>query len=319
MELRRLRYFLRIAAEGSLGKASRSLGIAQPALGRQVQLLETELGVKLFQRLPKGMRLTDEGEYLKEALDHPLKQVDLALRNVRSYSERVETAFTLGLPPAVAQLLGPRLFARLTSELPNLRLRIVEDQSARLSADLVRGLVDIAVLVGVTPDDRVFRAEVLREPLMLVGSAGSAVSGKETIAFKELHRFPLILPGQSDGLPSRLEKLAARSSDRFTVSSEIDSIELAKAVVMSGAGYAILPPLAFREEAQRGELACAAIVDPDLDQLVHYAVQPHWRVPRQTYNEVERVIFEEWEAVVDSGEWPATWLFDQRQLSTYAG
>src|SRR5688500_5854047 len=93
MELRRLRYFLQVAREGSLGQASRSLGVAQPALGRQIQLLESELGVKLFRRVPKGMRLTEEGEYLQEVLDHPLRQLDLALNNVRSFSARVDVSF----------------------------------------------------------------------------------------------------------------------------------------------------------------------------------------------------------------------------------
>jgi DNA-binding transcriptional LysR family regulator len=99
----------------------------------------------------------------------------------------------------------------------------------------------------------------------------------------------------------------------------VDSIELAKHVVKAGAGYAILPPLVCREELARGELVAARVTDPELDRTVLYAVQPLWRVPRSTYDEVERVIFEEWEAVVKSGDWPAQWLFDPRQLSTYAG
>ena len=317
MELRRLRYFLRIAAEGSLGKASRSLGIAQPALGRQIQLLEAELGVKLFQRVPKGMQLTDEGEYLKEALDYPLKQVDIALRNVGSYSARVETAFTLGLPPPLAQRFGPRLVERLRTELPSLKLRVVEDHSSRLAADLLRGLVDIAMLVDVTADDRVFQTEVLSEPLMLVGPADFELAGREAVSFSELQHYPLILSGLPAGLPTKLEKLAARTDAKITIACEIDSIELAKEIVKAGAGYAIMPPIAFREEAKRGELVCATIVEPDLDQLVRYAVQPHWHVPRSIYNEVERVIFGVWTSAVESGEWPAKWLFDHQRLSTH--
>src|ERR1700757_2065995 len=150
MELRRLRYFLHIAAEGSLGRASRALGIAQPALSRQVQLLEADLGVKLFQRAAKGMQLTEEGEYLKAALSHPLAQVDLALRNVRSHATRAETALTLGLPPPLAQSFGPLLVEALLARMPNLKLRVVEDHSSRLAADLLRGVVDIAGLSGVT-------------------------------------------------------------------------------------------------------------------------------------------------------------------------
>jgi DNA-binding transcriptional LysR family regulator len=315
MELRRLRYFVQVAVEGSLGKASRSLGVAQPALSRQIQMLEAELGVQLFQRAPKGMRLTDEGVYLREALDHPLGQIDLALRNVGSYAARVETAFTLGLPPPLAQRFGPRLAARLLTEMPNLKLRVVEDHSARLAADLARGLVDIAILAGVTPDDRVFRSEVLNEKLLLVGAAGSALAGVATVRFAELHRYPLILPGVQAGLPTKLAKLAANTGAKITIACEIDSIELAKEMVKAGAGYMILPPVAFCDDAARRELISAAIIEPVLDQPVFYAIQPQWRVARSTYNEVERVIFEVWTAVVESGAWQANWLFDHQLLS----
>lgn len=319
MELRRLRYFLDVAREGSLGGASRAIGIAQPALGRQVQLLEAELGVKLFERTPRGMQLTEEGQYLRDALEHPLGQLDLALQNVRNYAARIEVALTVALSPPFARLIGPRLFLKLGSELPKLKLRVVEDSPVRIAADLLRGRVDIALLSGVTPDDRVFRAEVMREELLLVGAPGSALAGVAAVPFAGLHRFPLILPGRPDGLPTRLEKTAAGIDARITVASEVDSIELAKQVVKAGAGFAILPPLAFRDEAARGELISARIVEPALDQAVLYAVQPHWRVARSTYNEVERVIFAVWSDAVKNGEWPAEWIFDDSRLSINAG
>src|SRR5579864_2515722 len=156
MELRRLRYFLRIAAEGSLGKASRTLGVAQPALGRHVQMLEHELGVKLFQRVPKGMQLTEEGEYLKEALEHPIDLVHIALHNVRSFATRVEASLVLGLPPEIAPILGTRLIGRLRHDLPNLGLKVVNSDSATLAADLARGLIDIALLVATVPVEKIF-------------------------------------------------------------------------------------------------------------------------------------------------------------------
>lgn len=316
MELRRLRYFLRIASEGSLGKASRALGIAQPALGRQVQLLESELGVKLFERVPKGMRLTDEGEYLKDALEHPLQLVDIALKNVRSYSARVEATLVLGLSPTIADFMGPRLVRRLQQELPNLKLRVVETDSARLAADLGRSLVDIALLAGEIPDSRCFHSEVLTERLMLVVPSGDRLASRGEIGFRELQAFPLVLPGSHDSLRTKLAKLSARAEVRIEPVLEIDSAALAKQAVLAGCGYAIMTPLAFRSEAERGDLAGIPITGPVLEQTVLWAIQPRWRVPRSTYNAVERVIFGEWHAAVSSGEWPADWLMDLDRLSS---
>jgi DNA-binding transcriptional LysR family regulator len=313
MELRRLRYFLRIAAEGSLGKASRALGIAQPALGRQVQLMESELGVSLFQRTPKGMMLTDEGEYLSEALEQPLQQIDMALRNVQSYATRVEATLTLGLTPILAEFIGPRLIRRIQSELPNLRLRIVEAGSTRLAGDISRGLVDIALLVDVTPDVRAFHSEVLTEPLMLVGRPGALPAHVGAFGFERLEGLPLVLPGPQASLRSRLVKVAAAAEIALAVSLEVDSCTLAKQAVIGGAGFTILAPAAFRNEKARGELAGIPIAG--LSQAVLWAVQPRWRVQRSTYNAVERLIFEDLHAAVTSGEWDATWVIDLSRLS----
>jgi DNA-binding transcriptional LysR family regulator len=314
MELRRLRYFLRIAAEGSLGKASRALGVAQPALGRHVQMLEEELGVKLFRRVPKGMQLTDEGEYLKEALEHPIDLVHKALHNVRSFATRVEASLVLGLPPEIAPILGARLVQRLQADLPYLSLRVVESDSASLAADLARGLVDIALLVNIVPSEKVFHFEVVREPLMLVAQTGTSIAARDSVAFGELRRLPLILPGMQTGLRTKLEKACLTADTELNVVLEIDSIELTKRAVRGGLGHAVLPPVAFRAEAERGELAGVRIVDPQIDQVTRCAIRPRWPVPRNTYDAVEAAIFHEWFAAVHDGEWPAEWLFDMTQL-----
>ena len=313
MELRRLRYFLRIAAEGSLGKASRALGIAQPALGRQVQLLESELGIKLFQRVARGMLLTEEGEYLKEALEHPLQLIDIALQSVRSYATRIEVALTLGLPPVLAQLLGARLLKRLRAEMPNLLLRVVEGDSPRLAADISRGIIDIALIVDVTPDSRAFRAVVLAEPLMLVGRPGSLPTDRGPLPFEALGNLPLVLPGPQTSLRAKLARAGAGKEAVIHVALEIDSLSLTKQAVAAGAGFAILAPADFKSEAERGELAGVAITG--LEQALLWAVQPHWRVRRGTYNDVERIIYEEMYAAVTSGEWRADWKLDLALLS----
>jgi DNA-binding transcriptional LysR family regulator len=310
MELRRLRYFLSIAAEGSLGKASRTLGIAQPALGRQIQMMEAELGVELFRRVPKGMILTEEGEYLKQALEHPLELVNIALRNVKTHAVPVEASLVLGLPPMIAQTFGRRLITRIQRDLPNLRLKVTEGDSTKLATDLSRGLVDIALLIGIFPPDKIFHHQAMCEPLMLVVPAGSPEAERKSIQFNQLRGMPLILPGTQAGLRTQLARAELSSGSALDVALEIDSIDLRKEAVLAKLGYAILPQLAFLPEARRGELIGIPINDPELEQVIRFAVRPLWRVTRATYDAVERTIFGEWHAAVCSGDWPGKWLID---------
>lgn len=314
MELRRLRYFLKIAADGSLNRASASLGIAQPALGRQMQLLEAELGVQLFQRVAKGMRLTEEGDYLREALIHPLERIDAALQDIRSFSTRTEASCVLGLPPAVARALGPRLYQRFAAEMPNLRLTLVEYDSSELAVGLLRGHIDLALITGLMPDERLFYRELLSEPLMLVGAPDSPLGEKVSVPFAELAQFPLILPPKPAVLGATLEKLAARATTRINIAFEIASPEVTKELVALGSGYAVLSPLAFRTERDAGTLIGRPVIAPELRQTVYTVTQAHWRIPRSTYNQFHGLFYDEVIAAVASREWEAEWISDPEQI-----
>src|SRR5215471_7971497 len=126
MDTRRLRYFVRIAEDGSLTRAAGVLRIAQPALSRQIRLLEEELGIALFNRTARGMQLTEEGEHLRACVAGPLRSLELALQNARSFSSHIEGNFTLGMTSGIGEILAKPLVLRMSSEFPNIKLRIVE-------------------------------------------------------------------------------------------------------------------------------------------------------------------------------------------------
>jgi DNA-binding transcriptional LysR family regulator len=277
-------------------------------------MLEGELGVELFRRVPQGMRLTEEGQYLKQALEHPLELVNIALRNVRTHAVPVEASLVLGLPPVIAQAFGPRLVSRLQRDLPNLKLRVAEADSGRLSTDLARGVVDIALLVGMFPAEKLFHAEIISERLMLVVPPNSDLARQKAISFAQMATLPLILPGTQAGLRTQLAKTELASDVTLNVIMEIDSAELRKKAVQAGLGYALLPPVALKQEIAEGTLAVVSIIEPEIEQIIRWSVRPNWRVARGTYDQVQRSILEEWHAAVIAGEWPARWLIDLEAL-----
>src|SRR6266568_7180935 len=101
MDTHRIKYFLQIAEEGSMTRAAAVLGVAQPALSRQIRLLERDLGITLFHRTRRGVQLTEDGERLRASTTAPLRQLELALHYAGSPLARIERGLHLGMVPTV--------------------------------------------------------------------------------------------------------------------------------------------------------------------------------------------------------------------------
>lgn len=264
METRRLKYFVRIAEDGSLTKASGVLRIAQPALSRQLRLLEEELGVSLFRRISRGMQLTEEGEHLRVSVAGPLRELELALQNIRSFSSRVEGNVTIGMPSNIGDTLARPLVIRINLDLPNIKLRIVEGPTGSLIDWLNRGMVDFALLEEASSDDRLSNRELRLERLMLIGAAKTSLNSNRSITFREAARLPLVVPSHHLGIRSVLNTAAIKVRKALNICFEADSARLMKELVENGMGYAILPRSYFRSEHLDGRLKCWQIINPTL-------------------------------------------------------
>ncbi len=279
MEIRRLEYFVCIAEQGSLGRASDLLRIAQPALTRQVRLLEQELGVTLFIRSRRGMRLTEEGEQLLSDVMGPLRQLEGALQNTRCFSSGIGGNVAIGMPPTVAYFLAQPLLERIALEEPNLAVRVVEGTSTHLNEWVLSGELDLAVLYGPSIDDKLRTRDLLIEEMVLVGSARSDLSPDKPVSFEELTKLPLILPNPRNGLRAISERFAARYKAYFKIKYVMDSFPITKKMVEDGNGFTIFPVSAVLREVESGLLKYAPIANSNCRTLV-LAKKLHSRSPR---------------------------------------
>ena len=146
MEFGQLRTLIHVAELGSLSKAADRLRIAQPALSRQVRMLEEELGIELFTRHGRGMVLTEQG---RDVLKHAVR-ISSELEEIRASASDVEAPLTgqvaIGLPPTVADIISVPLVAAFGMGHPNAVLRLVSAYTGYLMDWLHRGEIDLAVL-----------------------------------------------------------------------------------------------------------------------------------------------------------------------------
>jgi DNA-binding transcriptional LysR family regulator len=273
IDLRRLRYFARIALDGSLTRAAGVLGIAQPALSRQMHVLEESLGVRLFQRTARGMRLTEEGEYLLAATAGPLRELDLAIQTVRSAG--VQGDFAVGMPPGINDAIGRDLALAVRERFPEVRLKLVEGVTGSLLDWMGRGVIDLAVVEAPSDDPRFELTPVLDTPLVLVGrgDGGDAGPAAPPVPFAAALDMPLVLPSHHLGIKQVLTTAAAAARRPLVAPYETDSARLALQLVDAGLGEAILPALMVPPAERTGRYRLRGLAGADLPYRLYLAAR----------------------------------------------
>ena len=292
METRRLDYFMRIAEDGSLTRAAGVLRVAQPALSRQMRLLEEELGVSLFRRMPRGMQLTEEGEYLRNAAAGPLRQLDLVLQNIRSLHSSIEANVSLGMSSNLTDFLAKPLAMGIRRQFPNIQLRITEGFTGSLADWLHRGIVDFAFLEETVRNDQLREQKVMALPLVLAGPPDSPLAAGHSMTLEAALRLPLLLPSHHLGIRGVINDAIARRPGKPDIRFEADSSRLLKELVESGMGYTLLPERYFQREVAEGRLRRWELVDTPLHLDILLASRTNTQIAGRQFSNVEKTILD---------------------------
>lgn len=193
MEFRQIQYFIAIAELEHFGRASQKLSIAQPALSRQIKLLEAELEVELFERLPRGIRLTPAGRVLLGHMQGMSRQISKAIAETRATAAGLLGTLHLGVIEASAwQGLVPDGIARFRSQFPQVNLALSAMASGDQLTAIRQGRLDGGILYN-APDDPAFDVLRLeRHPVMLAVHANSPLAQQERFSIHDLTDQPFI-------------------------------------------------------------------------------------------------------------------------------
>lgn len=246
MDLKQLEYFVRVAELGSFTRASIALDVAQPALSRQVRLLEVELRQNLLIRNGRGVTTTEPGRLLLEHARGILHQVE----RTREELDRVRGGLTgrvaLGLPPSLSKVLAVPLVGACRTALPEARLSIIEGLTATMQELLVAGRLDVALLYNPTPSPDIDASLLLEEDLFLIERKDDASSTAKPISLRELADVPLVIPSRPNAIRTLVEVEMANIGCRPNIALEIDGIAAILDLVADGAGCAVLSANAAR-------------------------------------------------------------------------
>lgn len=307
MDLRQLTALVTVAEVGSITKAAQLLHLVQPAVTRQIRLLEEELGVPLFERTRQGMIATAAGEVLVERARRALHELDRARAEIRPEPAAVTGIVTIGVLESVVDLLVEPLVRAVTERHPGIELRIVTAYSGHLQQWLDAGDVDLSLLYNLAGTPSLAVVPLLEERLWAVAPPDAGLTVGEPVAWAEVLRQPLILPVQGHGLRTLIDQARAAVEVEPRIAIQVNSLQLQKMLVLAGQGWTVLPAAGVAREVAQGVLSGAPVADPATSRALVLGLQRGTRTPPP----VEAVAAEFVRLVptlVGSGAWPSARL-----------
>ena len=265
MDLKQLEYFVRVAELGSFTRAAGVLNIAQPALSRQVRLLEVELRQNLLLRNGRGVTTTEAGKLLLEHGRGILHQVERAREDLGRVRGALAGRVAVGLPPSIAKMMTVPLTRAFRKRLPNAALSISEGLTISMQEWLLTGRLDIALLYNPPASPELDSIPLMEEELFLIGLRQPKDKRKATpITLKEISALPLVIPSRPNAIRMVVETQMASIGCKPQISLEIDGIAAILDLVADGAGCAILPQYALATSARPEAYLARPITQPRL-------------------------------------------------------
>jgi LysR family nitrogen assimilation transcriptional regulator len=302
--LRQLRYFLAIADAGALSRAAESLNIAQSALSHHVAEIERTLGVKLFDRKPRGVGLTAAGHRLREHANSILSALDKAEQDVRTFTDAASGPVSLGLSHTAIAVIALEVMQAVQTRCPAVHLTLSEGLSPTLIRLVSSGSLDMALAYNPPKDSRLATEALLAEDMYLVGRPELIGKSSSPIAFSSIPQGKVLGLNPVPASRAIIQTQILRNQIASSPTLEIDSLIALRQALENGLGCAVLARATVREELEQKRLHARRIVRPSVTRtlaVVYLADRPQTRA----FLEVRNAIVDVVRAATTSGLWPS--------------
>lgn len=259
MDLKQLQYFLRICEATSLSEAAQFAGVSQPALSRQIKLLEEELGVVLFERHSRGIVLSEAGIHLRREATNLLKDAERIRSDLAAEAARPHGEVAIGTPSSLRQFLIAPAIAHYMESYPDVRFRIREGTSRSVRNGLVAGEMDVAVLSTLEDLDPLKTIRLSSESLFLIGPRRARLRMTEAVSIKRLVDLPLILTARPNSLRVIVDRALERRGLSVEARIEVETFQMALDLIDATGSYSVFPYCAIALPLQENRITAAPI------------------------------------------------------------
>ncbi|WP_410821282.1 LysR family transcriptional regulator [Micromonospora sp. 050-3] len=303
MQLHQLRYFVAVAEVRHFTQAADIVGITQPSLSKQIHALEADLGAPLFERVRGNIALTAAGEVLLPLATRILADVETATREVQELVGLRRGRVRLGATPSLATSLAPPVLRRFRDAHPTIDLRVEESGSQDLVRDLLRGDLDLALIImpaqGADPGLRV--DPILRESLV-VASVGEVATASTTgeLRITDLRDQPMVMFREGYDLRDATIQACREAGFEPTFAVDGGEMDAVLSFVEAGLGIALVPGIVL---ARRPGVRITPLAPPGVRRTIAVARRRDV-VPTHAGRELRRILLDYIQAAIDLGELP---------------
>jgi LysR family hydrogen peroxide-inducible transcriptional activator len=254
MNLKDLKYLVALADTGHFGRAAERTFVSQPTLSAQLKKLEEYLGVKLVERQPKNVQLTDIGRQIVQRARRMLEQGDEIVALARNNTDPLSGRLKLALIPTVGPYLLPRVMQKLRKALPNLGLMLYEYQTESLLKRLRDGEIDAGIMALPTDQEGLESQALYEEAFMVALPQQHPLAEKAAIRVQDLKGQALLLLEDGHCLRDQALEVCTRVDVHEVEDFRATSLETLRQMVVAGLGVTLLPELAVESPfgGQRG-------------------------------------------------------------------
>src|ERR1700678_140747 len=254
LNLKDLRYLVALADTGHFGKAAERTFVSQPTLSAQLKKLEEYLGVKLVERQPNNVQLTEVGKQIVVRARRMLDESDEIIALARSNTDPFAGKLKVGLIPTIGPYLLPRIMPKIRKAVPQLALMLYEYQTEALLKRLRDGEIDLGIMALPVLQDGLETRALYQEAFTVALPTHHPLSAKNTIKVGDLKGQTLLLLEDGHCLRDQALEVCSRVDVREPEDFRATSLETLRQMVVAGLGITLMPEFALHPPfgSQRG-------------------------------------------------------------------
>jgi LysR family hydrogen peroxide-inducible transcriptional activator len=250
VEIHQLQYFVAVVETGGFSKAAERCNVAQPSLSQQIIKLEQELGRPLFDRLGRGVALTEAGHALLPHARRILAEVQEIRRGLHTEIGDGRGHLAVGAIPTVAPFLLPEVIKLFTQHFPQAKLSVQEDFTEELIRSLIVGKLDVAIMSLPIHHKQIVVEELFTEPLLVAYPRNHELISRSKITTQELSNFPFIALNEIHCLGEQIQSFCIQQSVDIDIVCQTSQLVTVQNCVTLGLGISLVPQmLAARDQS----------------------------------------------------------------------